>query len=700
MLEWFNTDVLAQLLRDHPHWAIFGSFLTSFVESLAIIGAIMPGAVVMSVIGFLVAVSVLDGSWVYCALALGAVLGNVVSYCAGRYFCQYLRALPFFYKNPHLLSGSERFFCRHGGKSIFIGQFLGPMRAVIPLTAGMLEMSPTAFLVVAVPSAIVWSVLYTAPGFLLGALSVELPPAMMAKFAGASLLALVVLWAVVWFVQFCCVAVWRWWGSWLQSIWHRWQDGRGGSFIDSLTNWLSTVVRPDDYRQLVRISGIIVLSSLLWGLYFVVSMPGYLQFEEGLYHFVQSCRSAVLEPVMIGFTCLGDDRFLAAVWLVTGLWMLYRRYFYLAWHWAAVFLTAWGVVFALKHLIFSVRPMGMVYGLSAMSFPSGHAVFSMVIFGGLATLVIQAWPVIKNRLLVSVGVLVLLVVFSRLYLGAHWVKDLVGGTLIGGILLLSTALSYHRRPALLDARALLTAFSLIVVLIYPIYAVINWHAFNGRYRQIWPVNITNFAALVSDQTGGDLYRGQHNNLCGAPVPQYRCNRLGKVIEPFNVVLVGDLVDFGRALQCLGWQIEPVNSSLHNALQALFGTSLRNYRYLFAPLYRGNKMRMLAVKTTAQSDVMLVLQLWSAGVDLVDDRHRVWVGNVSFHQQQLPLVSKDGLLTALTRQRYLSGLHLLKIEASDLVRYGFKLFEMPALTEHDAPYEWLDWSGQRLVIRQY
>jgi len=55
------------------------------------------------------------------------------------------------------LPSGIRFFARHGGKSVFIGRFLGPMRAVVPLVAGVMRMHRGRFWFANVTSALVWA---------------------------------------------------------------------------------------------------------------------------------------------------------------------------------------------------------------------------------------------------------------------------------------------------------------------------------------------------------------------------------------------------------------------------------------------------------------------------------------------------------------------------------------------------------------
>ena len=88
---------------------------------------------------------------------LGAVLGDSVSYWIGRRFGGGIAQIWPFSRNPELLPSGIQFFQRHGGTSVFIGRFFGPIRAVIPLAAGMMRMPRGRFWVANITSALVWA---------------------------------------------------------------------------------------------------------------------------------------------------------------------------------------------------------------------------------------------------------------------------------------------------------------------------------------------------------------------------------------------------------------------------------------------------------------------------------------------------------------------------------------------------------------
>jgi undecaprenyl-diphosphatase len=88
---------------------------------------------------------------------LGAVLGDAISFWAGRRFGHLVERHWYFVRHPELLKRGYAFFDRYGVASVFIGRFFGPVRAVIPLVAGIMEMSWRQFWFANVGSAIVWA---------------------------------------------------------------------------------------------------------------------------------------------------------------------------------------------------------------------------------------------------------------------------------------------------------------------------------------------------------------------------------------------------------------------------------------------------------------------------------------------------------------------------------------------------------------
>ena len=102
-----------------------------------------------------------------------------------------------------------------------------------------------------------------------------------------------------------------------------------------------------------------------------------------------------------------------------------------------------------KYLIQRPRPAADLVDvfevLSSYSFPSGHVMFYVSLFGFVwyAAYAMLKRSLIRSLLLVFFGVLISLVGISRIYLGQHWASDVLGAYLLGGLILLGMIL-FHR----------------------------------------------------------------------------------------------------------------------------------------------------------------------------------------------------------------------------------------------------------------
>jgi len=141
----------------HSAWAAPIMFITAFGESFAFVSLLFPGTSLLIAAGALMASGTLPYGPVLAGAVLGAVFGDTVSYWIGRRFGGGIARLWPFSRNPALLPTGIRFFARHGGKSVFIGRFFGPIRAVIPLAAGILRMPRGWFWFTNIASALVWA---------------------------------------------------------------------------------------------------------------------------------------------------------------------------------------------------------------------------------------------------------------------------------------------------------------------------------------------------------------------------------------------------------------------------------------------------------------------------------------------------------------------------------------------------------------
>ena len=161
----FNEVIL--WLKDNPEWIALGVFGAAFVESFALIGVVIPGVVLLAVISGMAASSLNVFELVLIAY-VGSFLADILSFLLGTGISKSIDKLWPFSKYPNLLIQGRSFVKRFGILGVFVGKFIGPIRPLLPLTAGSLGMNFKYFLTVEIFSSFLWALLYTVPGYYAG----------------------------------------------------------------------------------------------------------------------------------------------------------------------------------------------------------------------------------------------------------------------------------------------------------------------------------------------------------------------------------------------------------------------------------------------------------------------------------------------------------------------------------------------------
>ncbi|WP_353387241.1 DedA family protein [Halopseudomonas sabulinigri] len=159
---------LTQWLAEHQQWLGLAIFLISFSESLAVAGLVVPGVFLLFAVSALAAGGGMPLTVAVIWAFSGAVLGDLISFFLGRYFHQNIRNFGPFKRNPQWIDGGERFFRRYGWLSVVLGRFIGPIRPIIPMVAGMFDMPAWRFLAINLVSALAWAPAYLIPGYTTG----------------------------------------------------------------------------------------------------------------------------------------------------------------------------------------------------------------------------------------------------------------------------------------------------------------------------------------------------------------------------------------------------------------------------------------------------------------------------------------------------------------------------------------------------
>jgi membrane protein DedA with SNARE-associated domain len=164
MFDSFVQPIL-DFVRANQAWAPFVIAFLAFGESFAIISLFFPATVLMVGIGGLIAAADIPFWPMWAGAAVGASLGDWISYWIGYKLKDAARNIWPLSRYPDLFDRGERFFFRWGVWSIFLGRFFGPLRAIVPLVAGMFAMPSLPFQLANVTSAMIWAFVLLAPGF-------------------------------------------------------------------------------------------------------------------------------------------------------------------------------------------------------------------------------------------------------------------------------------------------------------------------------------------------------------------------------------------------------------------------------------------------------------------------------------------------------------------------------------------------------
>lgn len=161
------TSLLATVtdfIRAHQAWAPLVVFALAFGESIALVSIFIPATALLLAIGALIEASGIPLLPMWVAATVGATLGDALSYWIGWRYKDQARGFWPLSRRPDLVEKAESFFRRFGFWGVAVGRFFGPLRAVVPLVAGILAMRQLQFQVANIGSAALWAFAMLAPG--------------------------------------------------------------------------------------------------------------------------------------------------------------------------------------------------------------------------------------------------------------------------------------------------------------------------------------------------------------------------------------------------------------------------------------------------------------------------------------------------------------------------------------------------------
>ena len=169
----FDIGAVTLWLQQNPEWIIFGLCSAAFIESFALIGIIIPGVILLAAISGLAASTNLSIFQIVLLVYISSCLADISSFFIGKYLSRKIDHTWPFKKNPSWLEQGRVFFKSYGILGVFLGRFIGPVRPLIPITAGSLAMDMRTFILVDLASGLLWAPLYSLPGYFAGKTALE-----------------------------------------------------------------------------------------------------------------------------------------------------------------------------------------------------------------------------------------------------------------------------------------------------------------------------------------------------------------------------------------------------------------------------------------------------------------------------------------------------------------------------------------------
>ena len=661
-------------LHMHPHWGGIMAFLIALAESIAILGLIIPGSIAMSAIGILVGSHVLPLVTTMIWAMAGAFIGDISSYWFGHHYRNKIRGMWPFRKMPSWLDRGESFFASHGGKGIFIGRFIGPIRPILPLIAGTMAMPALRFHIVDFLSAILWAPVYMLPGILIGAASLALPPEAASRLIIYLVVTLIILGLLFWLFKkiffIILQAANRLFINTWQIITRNKSNSRFAYFFQANPD-------PNDPSQLI-IAIFFVLSLIAFIVITIgaTQISNFVPFNIAVFNFFRSIYHPNIQHIMVVITLWFDPKAMSALWLAVLAYFLWRKEWLNFTYWLFVGCLAIGFVGLFKHSIHSPRPFGLMHGPNDGSYLSGHVTLSAIILGFLTFMLCYRRSRTTHWLAFGLVVLLLfLCSVSRLYLGLHWASDIIGSYFFAITFLLAVTFLYRRKVSTsLSAKVLLP---LALSISFISWGLLLWKDYTHLTFDYSPRRFFITTTVAEWWQSG---------LQGHPL--YRINRFGKPVQTMNIEWLGDISTIKQTLAEQGWQIKP-NSAWLSTLNYLGVKDHSKMLPLLPVVNEGRKPILTMTTLVGHPQKLLILRLWSSNVIVADADEKIWIGTLNYqhnlnHQhhslEYVPFLTV--MPTSAVFSKYLQG-----------YRYKTLYFpEYPPIDKHDQ-----DWDGHVLLI---
>jgi len=546
----------------------------------------------------------------------GAVAGDVSSFWLGFHFRDRISNMWPFTRYKESLEQGQAFFKKYGGKSVAFGRFFGPVRAVVPLIAGTVGMQPWRFAIASILSSLVWAPAYLAPGMVFGA-SLELASQVAFRLVILIVLLAILIWLMTWLVRLTFRLCQPHASAWIQSIlnWSR--------LHPAFTEIAAALADPKhpEARGLALLATILIfavgLSALVLGT--VINGGALAGADQMVLSALQSLHTPWADHLMLLGSRLADKPVITALIVAVVVFLAWQRHWRSLMYWVAAVGFGLFASVALKYGLQIPRPPNEVPGLGPYSFPSGHTLRAVVLFGFLAVIIARSmrerWRWLPYGL---AGMMIILVALSRLYLGVHWLSDILGSITLGMLWVGILGIAYYRHT---QAESHWLGLGLISFLTMTgATGIQTWNQHAGDIGKYLPQPVVHQISATQWRSSG------WNNL-----PRVRQDSRNQKNRPMNIQYAGTLEQLETALQSKGWT--RADSLEWGNILKFLSPDLPLQQLPLLPQVHAGRHESIALLKPLPDDRSLVLRLWPAFIQLQPNAKTLWVGNITEQDKQ-------------------------------------------------------------------
>ncbi len=605
------TQDLLNWLTANPGWAGFWVFIMSFVESLAFVGILVPGIILLFGLGALISLGAMDMFPIWLWGSAGAFAGDFVSYAVGRRYRNQLPETWPFSRFPRMLERGRDYFRVHGPKSVVVGRFVGPLRPVIPVTAGMLGLTLRRFLIVDIPACIAWTPAYLLPGMLFGA-SLEVA----SEYAGRMSLVLIIAVVVLWLT---------WWVIWTA---YEFLASRSARWMRHVIRWLR---RHPIFRRIAgplldstqpEVLSITMMGLLLvmvfWGIVMLLLLSPFSAHPQSIDQAVQAyalaLRNHIADVVMVALTQLSRLWVLIPTSMAVLLWLIGAGRQKAALHWLVA--MGGGVILQIL-LAWSLRatPLLSEGEANILYDPSAALTLVTVVLGYFAVMIARELKRRKRKWPYAItGLLLSLLVLARLYLGLDWLSGALMGVALGMAWTFVVGIAYRQR-----ALRSFNGMAASLIFFGMLAATFTWQVDQNLEGDIAALKLPLPQREIKAQ---DWWQGEWQSL-----PRERTHLKSVTAREFNFQFAGAPEHLGQLLAAHGWQkAEPANWRW-----SILSMNPEPSEFTLPPLkkdYLGHADSLLLHRLGGDPSSQETIRIWDSGVRLKPTGQTVYLGQVA------------------------------------------------------------------------